>query len=489
MSELVNLRKDKATVTMDDVRDYLATQEKTALVELLMQHATENDRFRQLLLLRAAKKSPKGIDVSSYRRAIAAAVDTGDFVEYRAAYGYAQGIENVIDSIDELLREGHAGEVVELTEHALAEVEGAAGSVDDSDGHMGEVLERLQELHLMACRKAKPDPEQLAKRLCEWELRTDSDVFFGAAERYAKVLGQRGIAVYRRLAEAEWAKVPVLGPRRAEGGDYARHFRITHVMETLARQAGDVEALVAIKQRDLSLAYSYLQIAETYKAARKHDQALEWAERGVKAFPKRTDSRLREFLAGEYHRRKRHDDAMALIWADFTESPVLDRYRMLKDHADRIGRWDVWRAKAIAYLRESIAAAGNSTVDDRSPWTRRTDRSELVRIFLWERNANAAWSEAVEGGCSNDLWMDLAGKREKEHPEDALPVYQRQLEPTLSRKNNDAYRAAVRLLRQIRDLMDRLGREAEFTRYLESVRTGHKAKRNFIKLLDHARWA
>lgn len=478
-------RSRAPNVTMGDVRRYLATQEKPALIALLIQHATENDRLRQRLLLQAATRSAKGIDLDTYRRAIDDAADTGDFVEYGAAYDYAQGIGDAIDSIDELLRKGHAGEVVELAEHALAAVEHALESVDDSDGYMGGVLERLQRLHLAACRKAKPNPEELAKRLWEWELRGQWDIFYGAVESYAGVLGQRGLAVYRQLAEAEWAKVPALGPHRAEGGDHARRFRVTQVMEALARQAGDHEAVVAVRKRDLSSAYNYLQIAETYKSARKHDLALEWAERGAKAFPERTDSRLREFLAHEYHRRKRHAAAMMLMWAEFTESPELERYRVLKDHAERIGSWSVWREKAIAFIRESIADART----DRSNWSRRTDRSELVRILLWERKVDAAWREAMAGGCSNDLWLTLAAKRKKEHPEDALPIYQRLIEPTLNRKNNQAYREAIGLLRQIRDLMFRVGKEPDFARYLTSVRSGHKAKRNFVKLLDHATWA
>ena len=259
-------------------------------------------------------------------------------------------------------------------------------------------------------------------------------------------------------------------------------------MEALARQSGDLESLVAIKKRNLSLAYDYLQIAETYSAARKHDLALEWAERGAKAFPERTDRRLSEFLANEYHRRKRHDDAMALIWTAFTESPVLEEYRSLKDHAMRSKAWKPWRVKALARLRESIDSAGTSARNIRWARTYRTDRSELVRVFLWEKKLDAAWQEALEGGCSNDLWMTLAVKRQVDHPEDALPIYQQQIEPTLSRKNNEAYRATIGLLREIRGLMARLGREADFARYLESVRAAHKAKRNFVKLLDHARW-
>jgi uncharacterized Zn finger protein len=102
---------------------------------------------------------------------------------------------------------------------------------------------------------------------------------------------------------------------------------------------------------------------------------------------------------------------------------------------------------------------------------------------------DAAWREAIEGGCSSDLWLVLAGKRQKDHPEDALPIYQRQIELTLNRKNSETYREAIGLLRQIRELMLRLGEEPDFARYLGSVRSDHKAKRNFIKLLDHARWS
>jgi len=95
----------------------------------------------------------------------------------------------------------------------------------------------------------------------------------------------------------------------------------------------------------------------------------------------------------------------------------------------------------------------------------------------------AAWREAGAGGCSDGLWMELAGKREKDHPEDVLPIYQGQIERTLNRKNNQAYREAVVLLRKIRGLTVRLGDETRFTRYLASVRAMHKPKRNFMKLL------
>ncbi|MGH9340604.1 MAG: SWIM zinc finger family protein [Acidobacteriota bacterium] len=479
----------KPAVTMDDVRAYLAGREKSALVDMLMDQAMDDDRLRRRLFMEAARTSPRGFNVATFRRAIDEAVDSGGFVDYHSAYGYASGIEEAIDSIEDLLKEGHASEVIGLAEHALEAVEKAMGFVDDSDGHMGGILERLQEIHLKACKKAKPDSEELAKSLFSWELRTDWGIFFGAAETYAGVLGEKGLTVYRKLAEAEWAKVPSLGPRQDDAQKYGKRRRITHIMEKLAFQSGNVEAIVAVKKRDLSSAYDYLRIAETYKKARKHDLALEWAERGLRAFPERTDSRLREFLADEYHRLSRHDDAMDVVWAQFVESPALEPYRNLKRHADKSHQWKAWRPRALDFLRQSVAKAKRETQGDRRAWSRRSEHTELVRVFLWEKDVEAAWREANEGGCSNDLWMELAAKRERDHPEDALPVYQRQIEPTLNRKNNEAYREAVGLLKTVQRLMTRLDRKSDFARYLESVRATHKPKRNFMKLLDRGKWS
>lgn len=491
-------RAPKPAVTMEDVRAYLGRQDKETLVGLIMERAMDDDRLRERLLMKTARKGPKGLDLATFRRAIEYAVHTGEFVDYHSAYDYARGIAEVIGSVAELLNEGHAAEVIELTEHALAAVEDAIGLVDDSDGHMGGILERLQELHLAACKTAKPDPEELAKRLFAWETRTEWDTFSGAAATYARVLGKKGLAVYRALAEAEWACVPAVGPGKGDAAYYGRRFRITHIMETLAQQSGDIEALVAIKSRDLSHAYSYLQIAEVYKQARRFEEALEWAERGVKAFPDRTDSRLRDFLAEEYHRKKRHDEAMTLMWAEFAESPRLEAYQKLRTHAGRlpaarnaaqagIAQWPLWREKALALLRETLAKAKTHPPKDQWGSAPQTDHSELVRIFLWEKDDEAAWREAKEGGCSSDLWRRVAGMREKDHPKDALPVYQGLIDPIVDRKNNEAYREAVGLLRKIRELMAGLGREEEFARYLETVRSTHKPKRNFMTLIEKMR--
>ena len=147
-----------------------------------------------------------------------------------------------------------------------------------------------------------------------------------------------------------------------------------------------------------------------------------------------------------------------------------------------------WREKALAAVRTSLDKQKRETSsqpkDPWRSWRRPMDNSVLVEIFLWERNAEAAWQEAQAGGCSDSLWMRLGGLREKEHPADAMAIYQRQIDPIVNRKKNDAYRDAAKLIGKISKLMGRLDREAEFPQYLDSVRKAHKPKRNFMAMLS-----
>ncbi|HKO43738.1 MAG TPA: SWIM zinc finger family protein [Pyrinomonadaceae bacterium] len=476
----------RQTSDKTDLRAFLDRHEKEWLIELLLHEASENPRLDERLRLQAARENPAGVDLAAYRRAIAKATRTGGFVDYRSAGRYARGVDQVIDSISALLDDGYAHEVVQLAEYALTKLEKAIGEIDDSDGNIGDLLGAVQDLHYRACQRSGEDQVVLARRLFDWEIKSGWDVFSGACETYANILGEKGLAEYRRLAESKWAQVAPLAPGKEDPERYGSRFRITHMMEALARQAGDPEALVAVKSRDLSHPYSFLQIAEIYRAAGKNDQALAWAERGVKAFTK-TDSRLSDFLAEEYERRGRHAEAMHLIWLQFAESPHLENYKKLQTHALRTKQtsdWTDWREKALAHLRAALEKEKREWSKKYWNWAGSGDHSPLVKIFLWERRIEDAWDEACAGGCSQSLWLQLAAALEKDQPEKALPIYKELIAPTIAQGNNDAYEEAIAHLRKVVQLMVHLGRATEVDDYLTAVRVEYKRKRNFIKLLD-----
>ena len=489
-AELVQAeRREKVKeVTLADAKKILLAEKKEEIVGTLLEWAKTDDRLRKRLILHAARRSGAGTGVAEIQKAFDKAVRVRHFVHYREMPSYARGMDDAIDSVEQLLRDGQPVDVIELCESALRSLTAALGSVDDSDGYMGGFRDRLVDIHYRACEEARPEPVALAGRLFHWELHNDFDVFFGAAYRYADILGPKGMEAYRKLAAAEWKKVPA---RTANDrtSDWGNHFRITRIMETLARLSGDPEALVAVMSRNLSHAYNYLRIAEIYHENGQHDKALEWAEQGLKAFPERTDRRLREFAAEEYHRRRRHDDAMNLMWAAYVGHPGLERYRTLEQHANKAGNWKEWRERALLEIRNRIESAGRENrKQNRLRWMQLDDdHSPLVEIFLYEHEVEAAWREAQLGGCSAALWLRLAEEREGDHPEDAVPIYLQQAEVSVTTTRNSHYDDAVDLLVKAAALMNRMGRSAEFVSQLESLRLKYKRKRNFIKLLEQRR--
>lgn len=462
--------------TLDDARAYLQTLPSDSLVELLVEHAHEDERLaRKLLLMSARPGRDAAVDVASMRALIDQAFAYHGFVPYREVWGYVQGLEETIDTLDELLAQGRAGEVVELAEYTLTAFEQALEQIDDSGGQMRDVATRLEELHLDACRHSTPDPVALAQRLFERELKGDWDVFDRAALRYADVLGDAGLERYRELARARWAKVPKLAPGEDSRERFSGRFRITRIMETLAELSGSLADQIAVRERDLASPYSFLQIAELCRSHGDHDAALEWAQRGMTEFADAPDSRVRTFLIEEYRRRGQIAAALEHSWEAFVSRPTLDTYRELATDARALGEWAERRSAALALLNNPEPIDGTSTPH----WLRRAGNSELVRVYLWEENPEAAWQAAGEGGCTDALWLQLADQRRGEHPEDALAVYRRHVEATIAGKDKRSYAQAVRMIDQtIRPLFAECDRPADFDAYLAEVRTTHKPKRN-----------
>ncbi|MGH2829929.1 MAG: SWIM zinc finger family protein [Actinomycetota bacterium] len=462
----------------EDLRGYLEGLPPETLASLLLEQAAEDDTLRARLLARAGKGAGSS---GALRSAIDAVLPVRGFIPYQEMYAYSRAAHEVVDAIEERLH-SHATDVIELCEFALVATEDAVGHADDSDGYFGEIFGRLQELHRRACAKAKPDPIALARRLFEWEMRTEWDTFYDAADSYARILGKAGLAEYRRLAGKRWANVRPLGPGEDDGERYRSRFRITRIMEALALQTGDVDALIEVKSRDLAHPNSFLEIARICLEAGREGEALAWAERGMKAFAAQPDPRLWEFVADIYHQQRRHAEAMDIAWALFEAMPGFGRYQDLHSHAKRAKCWDEWRERALHQIR------AGSKPTARTRWGPAGDRSSLVQIFLWEKNLPAAWDEAKEGGCTEALWMELARLREKDHPEDALEVYKRWIGPTVARGNNQAYENAVALLERCRRLLVRLGRATDVPGFVAAIRSEFARKRNFAKLIDARQW-
>lgn len=106
-------------------------------------------------------------------------------------------------------------------------------------------------------------------------------------------------------------------------------------------------------------------------------------------------------------------------------------------------------------------------------------------IELSERHAQLASGVT---GPDLRLFVRLANVRQDEHPDDSIPIFQREVEQLIGTKNNRGYADAVSLMDHVRILLTNAGRPADFDPYAAGVRTAHKPERNLMKLLDQRGW-
>jgi uncharacterized Zn finger protein len=464
--------------TWQDIEQFLAAQSTQTLIDQLLDCAQRDDRLYQSLLLKAERARGGSGDVASaFHRAIEDATRISGFVDWREAASLAGDLDQLLISMRELLQPDTAAVLVELAEYAIERLENSMEQVDDSDGEIGGIVSDLGELHHAACRMAKPEPTALAERLFTLQTTLPFGICSFDAESYGKMLGRSGLASYRELAQIAWHK---LKPPTDKDRYDTRRSTLTSIMESLARASGDIDELVAIKARDLSSGWRYLGIAEIWAHANQPDKALEWAERGLAAFPKRTDNRLRDFLVGIYLKHKRHDEALQLTWIQFEEQPSLELFRKLHDVTVTLKCWPQQRQRALAELANAVPRH----CSDPYHYSAATGRTLRLSIALWENDLEAAWETVSSGGCDRRLMIELADKLAPARPNDAISLYQAVVPPIVEQTNNAAYEDATKLIRKIGVLLKALKQTATWGDYLAELRVRFKPKRNFIKLLD-----
>lgn len=470
------IRTKAKTITLVAAQKVMRSEDKETVVKQLFEWAKDDKQLRDRIVLYAARRSDPESNAAAVRKSFEKAIQVRSHIKYRKSGEWARNVQSAVDSIQHLLDDGHSSAVIEICESALLSLCQSIQSVDDSDGHFAKIKDRLMNMHKIACDESRPDPAALATRLLDIALGNRFGVFQSAAETYADVLGERGLRRYKELAQLEWDKVPV---RTAGKERYFRHdySRITQVMRSLARFSGDIEQLVEVISRDFTEEHCHLRIAEVYRDAGLYDKALTWAETGLASFPEQHDGKLREFAAEEYHRRKQHAKAIDLMWTEFFKWPHLGTFRKLKVHADKAGEWPEWRGRALDEIRLRISRAKQNTHIG-------CDHSMLVEFLLDEGDLEEAWKEALDGGCTRDLHLQLTILREADHPVDALPVYRNFAENAIV---NGRYDDGVEWLERATAVLKRLDRSAEIPEYLERIYVKYKAKKNFSQRFNERR--
>jgi len=466
------------------IRAYLTNQSPETLINLLLDTCERDDALYNSLLLKAELACSGSEIDKTLRQAIQRVTHISGFADWEEVQSIAAGLSEILNSLMALLTPAHAPMLIDLCEYAMEHIDTALESIDDSNGEVDGILQSLGDLHLQACEMAKSDPRDLAERLFRLETGTSMGICSFDPSTYAIALGDDGLQRYRQLVQAEFDQ---LQPKQSRDRFDARRSRIIRLTELQAKADGDIEQLVKAKALDLTYAYHYLVIAEIWANAGQHDKALEWAERGLKAFPVQTDARLRDFLAAAYLQRQRHDEALQMVWLQFEERPSLQAYQKLHEIAKQLRNWPQQRQRAQEKLADTAARRQHENQRWNNRHTKPNTSLEL-EIALWETDLDTAWTAANRGECQPELLIRLAEQlAQAQRVDDAVQIYQRLIPWYVEQTNNQAYQQAAVLLSKMQSTLKSDPKTDGFSGYVAELRARFKAKRNFIKLLDQFR--
>jgi len=439
-------------VGLDRVLEQLTADE---LREVLAWAAEWHKDVERRVRLTAARSSG---DLRALRAEVDRGLRTRRFLGYRESVEWARAARPVVTELEEAVRAEPARELVELLERAIAHVVKVIQTkADDSSGMVGDLARDLLGLHARACDSGVADPVKLARWMIRFRF-ADQDFFEADPVRYQAALGEVGLAEFRSLLAAQ----------KDQAGFAARYAR-----ERLAVLDGDSGAIVALLGGDLSRPHQFIRVAEAMVELGRDEEAVAWARRGIEHTTGWQPDQLYDLACAAHGRRGEQVQALALRRAQHERTPTSSTYRQLRTAAEVIHAWTVESDAARRVLREHNPAG-------------------LVDALLDDGEDELAW-QAASAPAGLELgeraWLRLAESRQKTHPAQALPVYWRLIDSALETTDRRAYAAAVRLLKQARDVAAAGGDVEAFEVRLLALRERHRRRPSLIAMLDKAKLA
>jgi hypothetical protein len=449
------------------IRDHLKAKGIDALVDMIVGWAEQDpELFHRLDMASAVVDADAKTLEARLRKAIDRATRAELHADDREAPHWRSGVESALEAVADLVARRHADIALRLVERAMDRIEAAFETIGDTGGELQALIERASEIHFDAVRTVRPAPVALARDLFRRETEgSNCDAFADAAARYADVLGEEGLAEYRRLAAAAWDKLPSRsGPVRAAGDATGGYWPLRRILDMFAEQDGDLDRRIALRSKDLSSQWDYLELAEFLLSHGREEEALRRAEEGLWLFEdNRPDERLLFFAIKLLCKARRKADAEAHLWRAFEKAPSFEIYKQLvKLGGQAAGE------RAMTFLEAGL-------VDKRRPhWL---DGALLMHILMHEKKFSAAWAAVRKHGASMHTKMELARAAEAQHPREALEVYAAQVEQ-LANAGSDYAEAAQLVAR-----MAKLQSAAEQERFVADLKTRYARRRSFMKLL------
>lgn len=420
-----------------------------------------------------------------------------EFLDWRECGMYARRSERVLPLLQPWLKRDPA-RLLELCEHTLRCLFRVGEQADDSNGEIGDLMQRVMDL-LLAALKARP-PEAawldrwfVLQQADPWGMWSERTVIDAAGPVVQAAYAKRAVTDWlawqaqKRVAQADASTVKGAAQKRSESVvsswgveryDPERQKLRSRYLDCMERQ-GDSKAMMDAMHSSAESAGEFSQLVSYCERHGKLREAMAYAQEAYKKFPK--DWSTEADVLRCYERDGWDEEALAIRRRQFEARPDVAHYRAVLKSAQSAKR-DV-----VAYRVELFAWAEQHELQTRaSPtWSRQArpagerDVSTRVSWLLADKQLEEALALVQPPHrCDAKLLREIARKLPARRNQEALPLLLRVFEFAMPSASTP-YTDVLEIVKDTAARMEPLPR----AQWLAYLRAQYKAKRNFIKEL------
>ncbi len=411
----------RAKSVNDKQREFLASVAREALADWVAVLAKELPDVQRRLDLFAARNSDAESAAATYRATILTLTKSRNRNPQKRAREARINFENMTKSLTADFKAGRMALVLDVIPEVLLALDAFLGDHSDPHGKVRDLIPVLTELHLDAATELRPGGEKLAQQLAKVAREgMRAGLFREAAYAYRDMLGDEGLALYRRLIEPDWqaAMEPALRYQ------WQLRMQVEGQMMAWAR-AQDSPAVRAAEtakiRRGMAVTAEHLlEAAESFSRLGDADLATEALGLGfTTALAGTVAPGTLLTLANLLMETKDAADAEAIAWTTFTHRPCRESYLLLLQAGAGTGRTEGLREQAMGLAKArsadltldvlvaegrweeaaAVAKAGQLTLNGWLFWARSVeDISPTEAVSAWFRAADRQVEELGEAG-------------------------------------------------------------------------------------------
>lgn len=448
-------------VEAQDWPAFLRAQSSAQLAAFLIAQAEQSPQLEGAIRTWQRASLPVN-DLASAKKAVTAVLAAPrDLYEWRRVGAYVRKAEGVLTLL--------AGWTAQRPEIALGAADWALSKLrkvweqaDDSDGHIGLLMQQLATAYLAALRAAGPQPAAFGKRLHELLSADAHDHFDLPALLHAA--GPEAGRRFGELCAAAWAR------DQASSDAWGSRFGSKRLLLAFHQATGDLAAALALLREALRDEHDHIELVEELQRQGKPREALAAVEVACQRYPQQP--RLRELRLQAWEADGWDAEALAQREEDFAREPSLSGYLSCLRAALQAGHLEATARERLWALLDARAVTGN---DYTAGWV------GGVKLDLWRHEQR--WSDAL-------AWLAAGGRSQDQSLQDfalALPeahhgIAAELLKPLLQRQmatSGSPYTQALRLVAEITRRQDPGARGL----YLAWLKLEYRAKPRFTERL------